>query len=575
ALVGLGGIGKTQVALEFSYWVRQHRPECSVFWISALSEETFEQSCSAILRKLDLPPADMGGEKCDVKQQLKDYLSRIWLADKWLLVLDNADDVGLVEGLRRCLPCSDGGMTLITTRAEEVATMVDSSTVLVGSCARLLSALEALPLAITQAAAYLNRTCISIHDYLGYLQGREEEAMQLLSYEGHLADHYPPEKECHAVTKTWLVTLDGMRQRDERTGARPTVELLMFLSRIEPKAIPKTMLPLVGGSAVMRDKTIGTLLSYTFLTKRDGDVYDMHSLVHLAIRGWVAREGLSEEATLGTLGHLRRQMWFEEASPWVRALWTAYMPHALRALTDSEGQRAEDRFWLAQGVSMCLNWDAHHNESQRWALVSYEGITALYPKGSEEWLRVQLYLASAYCATGNHEAARSLLEEVIAYLDQTLPAHREWLVHPDWAHIQSALGHAYLQVGQPQRAIEHYERALLALQATLSPVHPNRLEAEHRLALAYLDSHQPRRALLLLKHVVATRQSTLSSQHPDLLAAQHRLAEAYVAIGEPAIALPLLEQVLEQRSPNLPSNGYAWPLSHWHLAIAYLACAKV
>lgn len=43
AISGLGGIGKTQVALQFAYSVKEGRPEVSIFWVQALSMESFER----------------------------------------------------------------------------------------------------------------------------------------------------------------------------------------------------------------------------------------------------------------------------------------------------------------------------------------------------------------------------------------------------------------------------------------------------------------------------------------------------------------------------------------------------
>ncbi|KXJ87252.1 P-loop containing nucleoside triphosphate hydrolase protein, partial [Microdochium bolleyi] len=368
ALVGLGGIGKTQVALEFSYWVREHKSNYSIFWISALSVDTFDQSCTDILRSLGV--ADEGDATRDVKLQLQDYLSNDPRASRWLLVLDNADDVALLRDapvrLRSYLPHRDDGLTLITTRTEDVVptscTMIDLHGMPSSeakelfqksldrsrvcdyddeACEKLLDAIERLPLAISQTAAYLNRNRCTVEEYLGYLGGREEEAVELLSYEASSGEHWPVQKEHSAVMKTWLVSLDQMRQTTATATATASegeeresvVQLLMFLSRIEPKAIPKSMLPSVGGSGVVLAQTMGTLLSYAFLTKREGDMYDMHSLVHLAIRSWISRQGLAGKAAASALTHLRGKMPVSDRIR--RAVWTAYMPHALRALASS------------------------------------------------------------------------------------------------------------------------------------------------------------------------------------------------------------------------------------------------
>lgn len=54
ALDGLGGIGKTQVALQFAYWVKKNKPEYSIFWVPALSRASFDQVYAEIFNKLQV-----------------------------------------------------------------------------------------------------------------------------------------------------------------------------------------------------------------------------------------------------------------------------------------------------------------------------------------------------------------------------------------------------------------------------------------------------------------------------------------------------------------------------------------
>jgi MoxR-like ATPase len=87
ALVGLGGVGKTQVALELAFWTKENRADWSVFWVPALSEATFEQAYTEIARELKIQRND----DQDVKESVRQYLSSE-AAGRWLLVIDNADD---------------------------------------------------------------------------------------------------------------------------------------------------------------------------------------------------------------------------------------------------------------------------------------------------------------------------------------------------------------------------------------------------------------------------------------------------------------------------------------------------
>jgi hypothetical protein len=127
AVVGLGGIGKTQVVLSFAYAVTEQRRDMSVFWVPALSAETFERAVEGIAKQLKIRIATDSSE--DVKEVIREYLSAP-RAGKWLLIVDNADDMSVVSGLRQYLPHSANGSTVFTTRTTAVAQrLVASNTI--------------------------------------------------------------------------------------------------------------------------------------------------------------------------------------------------------------------------------------------------------------------------------------------------------------------------------------------------------------------------------------------------------------------------------------------------------------
>jgi hypothetical protein len=123
SLVGLGGVGKTQIALRFAYQVKDHRPDYSIFWVPVLSDETAERAYRDIAKKLGLQKRS---EDDDVKDLVCQYLSS-GEAGKWLLIVDNADDEELIlgsaekPGLEQYLPQSEDGIILLTTRSGQVA----------------------------------------------------------------------------------------------------------------------------------------------------------------------------------------------------------------------------------------------------------------------------------------------------------------------------------------------------------------------------------------------------------------------------------------------------------------------
>jgi hypothetical protein len=124
AVVGLGGVGKTQIALEFAQLVKREWTEYWIFWVPAVSLETFEQACAEIARILQLPQA--ADDKQDVKELVKQHLSG-QSARKWLLIVDNADDRDVMfgtassGGVADFLPKNDDGVTVFTSRRWEMA----------------------------------------------------------------------------------------------------------------------------------------------------------------------------------------------------------------------------------------------------------------------------------------------------------------------------------------------------------------------------------------------------------------------------------------------------------------------
>jgi hypothetical protein len=204
SIVGLSGIGKTQVALQFAYVVKKTWPEFSVFWVSVLSMKSFNLACIGIARALHLPLAedDENTARVLVKQRLS-----AGSIGPWLLVLDDANDpdilfgTGQSKGIMDYLPESEEGVIVCTTRTVEVALSITrSDTIELGAMHRqdaasflekslmrkdlirdgaamteLLDKLNCLPLAIAHAAAYLNMNDISIARYLRLLPDTEQD----------------------------------------------------------------------------------------------------------------------------------------------------------------------------------------------------------------------------------------------------------------------------------------------------------------------------------------------------------------------------------------------------------------
>jgi hypothetical protein len=129
AIAGLGGVGKTQIALEAAFRIQKESPNHSVFWISAMSTASFEEGFHKIGQALQIP--GINEDKADIKLLVKTFLSQE-SAGRWLLIIDNADDIEMLYSradesnessptLVDYLPFSRKGSILFTTRNLEAA----------------------------------------------------------------------------------------------------------------------------------------------------------------------------------------------------------------------------------------------------------------------------------------------------------------------------------------------------------------------------------------------------------------------------------------------------------------------
>jgi hypothetical protein len=358
AVVGLGGVGKTQVVLEFAYRKREISPNCSIFWIPAVNPATFEQAYLQIGQLLQIH--GITEENANVKQLVKSRLSQE-SSGEWLLILDNADDINVLykEGygdnnslaLIDYLPSSCYGSIVLTTRNRKVAVkqaggniikiyemdQADAKKVLEQiliqphilkedeATVKLLELLACLPLAIVQAAAFINENEISISLYIALYENGEDEAIELLSEDFEDRGRYRDKDMKNPIATTWLISFNQISLQDQLA-----IDYLSFMSCLVPQRIPESLLP-PAKSKIKMIAAIGTLTAYSFITKREIEQsFDLHRLVHLATRNWLRKAKSLTAWTKRTLSQLADV--FPNGDYTNRAIWTIYLPHARHIL---------------------------------------------------------------------------------------------------------------------------------------------------------------------------------------------------------------------------------------------------
>jgi hypothetical protein len=244
AVHGLGGVGKTQLAVEYAYLHRQDYDV--IWWLRSEEPATLAADYAGLAKELGLPEA---GE--DIDEAVGAV--RRWLNHneaRWLLILDNAE---ALESVRDCIPETGTGHVLITSRnpnwrriarpLEVEGLPVDDAVSLLfqrsgadvndegeqAAARELVAEFDGLPLALEQAAAYVDEAESSLASYLHLYRRRKADL---------LAEGAPSKKDYpDTVLTTW--TLAFQRVEEQMPAAGDLLRLCAFLA---PDAIPRDLL---------------------------------------------------------------------------------------------------------------------------------------------------------------------------------------------------------------------------------------------------------------------------------------------------------------------------------------------
>lgn len=575
AVFGLGGVGKTQLALEVAYQTKAERPECSVLWIPATSLDSLHQAYLDIARQLELPGID--DDKVDVKVLLKNYLSHED-AGHWLLLFDNADDVslwtkdGTDDGNSNCLinflPHSNTGRILFTTRTkkagvklagnnlihisemdEETATQLLKKSLFDKTLLQnhdetlqLLSQLAFLPLAIVQAAAYINENTMKISDYLSLLADQEKNVIDLLSEDFEDDWRYVDIK--NPVATTWLISFDQI-QRIYPLAAK----YLSFMACIDPRNIPLSILPPAQSQKEMKE-AIGTLTAYSFVKNRqDNDNLDLHRLVHLAMRNWLGREALLTDTTNKALERLENLLPDDDGEN--ISVWGPYMPHARHLLdTTSKDAHSATRTNLLRKYSKCLDSAGRYAEAETSFCELREVLRKTKEKEDSDILMCMGGLSLVYRNQGKWKEAEKLAFEAVEIAERVL--EKEDPVTLTCKHI---LAMAYKSQGRLKEAQDMSIELVEARTRVLEENHRDILTSMNLLMTTYLDQGRWKEAEKLGLELLEKRKKTLGIKHPDTLNSMSNLTIAYKNDGRWKEAEELGSQTLELRKEVLgPEN---------------------
>jgi tetratricopeptide (TPR) repeat protein len=550
-LHGLGGVGKTQLALEYAY--RRAHDYDLIWWVTAEPAAAIPGQLVALARRLGLPEQP---EQAETVQALWDALRQ---RDRWLLVLDNAEDPA---DLRPWWPPGSGHV-LVTSRnptwagpASTLAVDVLPRTEAVAflehrlgrhdpSLNQLAAALGDLPLALEQAAAYLEQTHTSSGLYLEMLATRARELFAL----GRSVTSQ------QTIATIWSLSLH--RLHAEAPAAEDLLRLCAFLA---PDDIPRRLLedhpdalpePL---AAAVRDRlgyqqALGGLGRYSLAAVTESAV-SVHRLVEAVVRHALAPEQVRQwAATAVRLVLAAFPQAAEDVGTWPTA--APLLPHAMAATDHAEMVGADPAATAAllHGAGRYLWSRAEYAQARalhRRALAIREARLGIdHPDTASSLVSLGVVLRDQ----GVLDQARSLLERGLSIYEARLGPD-----HPDTARSLHFLALVLRSQGDLDRARPLYERALAIREAHLGPNHLHVAQTLSNLGTLMYMQGDLDAARSLHERALAIRQARLGADHPTTANSVAILALVLHDQGDLAAARSLHERALRIRETRLGAN---------------------
>jgi tetratricopeptide (TPR) repeat protein len=589
AIIGLGGIGKTQLAVEYAY--RFHQDYQVVLWARAESTEALTSSYITIATLLNLP------EKEAQEQEITVQAIKTWLQTHsgWLLIMDNADDLNLLPAF---LPPALGGHLLLTTRAFavgrlasrlEVDTLADEQGALFLLRRAALMAPDAtleqvspkirdlaiqvsqelggLPLALDQAGAYLEATGTSLAAYQQIYQQHRTDLLAQRRAQG--ADHPEP------VASTWSLSFTRVEETNPAAA-----DLLRLCAYLAPDTIPEEIVtqgaehlgPVLGpvaSDAFLFGQAIEALRAYSLIGRNPSlQTLSVHRLVQAVMRDaldasdmqrWVERAIRAVHTVLPPVEHAN---WPE---------WERLLAHALACASwmDPQEIHLQEAAEVQEQAGWYLTERARYSEAEPLLERAYQ--MNEQEQGAEHLntVRAASTLAYLYYAQGRYELAEPLYEHAMAIYEQQLGPE-----HPDTATSLNNLAELYQAQGRYELAEPLYQRALAIREQQLGPEHPLTASSIDNLAELYREQGGYEQAEPLYQRALAIREQQLGPEHPDTAISLNNLAALYQTQGKYEQAEPLYQRALtiseQQLGPLHP--GTATSLSN--LAALYQAQGK-
>jgi tetratricopeptide (TPR) repeat protein len=426
------------------------------------------------------------------------------------MILDNADDLRLFNQLDGSdsneeqssalvaasvldfLPQSPNGSILITSRSRDAAFRLtgsvsnsiqvepmnqDRAVILLrrklkcgfdmNDAVELLQVLDYMPLAITQAAAYISQRAprITVSKYLREFCKSDRDRTRLLKKD--VGDIRRDGRQSNSIITTWQISFDHIRK--ERPAA---ARLLSLISLFDRQEIPDSLLydnyQEDGGIEACFEDDINILTCYSLVkTNVEGNKFEMHRLVQFSMKKWLELSGELEKWKEKYITIMYHAFPIVRYGDW--ATCQTLFPHVEVVL---EYQPMND-IYLAQWAFVLFRaaWYAHekgnYDVAEKMYREALEGREKMLGKEHPDTLTSVNNLASVLRDQGEYEEAEVMNRRALEGWEKVL-----WKEHPDTLRSVYCLASLLHKQKRYKTASELYQRASSSFRTILGPSHP-------------------------------------------------------------------------------------------------------
>ncbi|MFI6128513.1 tetratricopeptide repeat protein [Micromonospora sp. NPDC051141] len=561
-LTGLGGVGKTQVAVAHALDLWTRGALDMLVWANAAHRH------GIVAAYAQAAQFATGADQTDDTEAARRFLA--WAAStdrRWLVVLDDLAAPGDIADLWP--PNTAHGRTLVTTRRRDAAlahegrrfitvqpfTPAESMAYLtkkfatapqrMPGAAQLANDLGHLPVAMGQAAAYIQDRGLTCQEYRRRLTARLAKLADLLPEPDALPDDYHA-----AVSATWSLSVRLADRLRPKGLARPLLDMAAWL---DPNGIPVVLFEHAAVRAYLARRRPTADL-------RTGDASDalgsLHrlNLVTVDDSAAVVRvHALVQRATRDGLGSSWRRHALRAAADALNAIWLdtggndipeeVLHSNALALHRHADDQLVRDGVHpLLFRATTSLGRAGHVAAAVRLAQWLNETASRLLGEDHPDTLAARGDLAFWRGEAGAPSNAAAAAQRLVADCRRALgPRHRQTLN----ARHHAAGWHG--RAGAPQRAVAELSDLLADRIRILGPDDPDTLNNRNSLAGWLGYAGDPRGAVAALRSVLMDRVRILGDDHTDTLDTRHHLAHWLGEAGDPAAAAAAFESLLDDR----------------------------